>query len=292
MAALALGGCSFNQSVKALATDADPTLPDANTTSADADSTATDANNSGDPDAGPPPSLVDTGLVVRYFMDEATGGTAPLNLLDSAPTPLPAPIDYGGQASFTDENGNQGLQWDSAEVAGKAEVAFGATKLYDRLRPARTVTIEVVADIQNAGTNTEGSNIAGLRGGNPDFMLTVRGADIVFYRPFGSLGAIWADVNVQQRMVLHLVYDSTDPTSANRIELFKDGVLIPKTTSSPPAQNQTVGLGSLDSLMIGNNRNESRSIEGKIFYVAVYDQALSQADISTNTARLFADDDK
>jgi hypothetical protein len=239
------------------------------------------------------PTLVDRGLVVRYFMDEAASGTAPANLIDSAPSPLSVPISYG-QASFIEENGNRGLHWPASQSTGKAETAFGSTKLISQLTPSSTVTIEVVAQITGAGTAGGGeSQIAGLRGSNPDFMLTAIGStDIRFFRPFGTEGGTWTNANNQQRMVLHLVFDSNRTNASDRIVLFRNGNPLAKSTGTAPNPGQTVGLGSSDDLMIGNRQGQDRSIAGTIFYVAFYKEALDATEIANNVERLLADDDQ
>jgi len=238
------------------------------------------------------PILVDRGLVARYFIDEAATGQAPASLVDSATNPLPLPITYG-QASFTEDHGNRGLGWPASQGTGKVEISLGSTKLINQLAPARTVTIEVVAQIVAAGTAGSESQIAGLRGGNPDFMLTAVGStDLRFFKPFGSEGATWLGVNNQQRMVLHLVFDTTRGDPAQRIELFKNGNAVTKNASAPPNQNSTVGLGSSDELVIGNRQGQDRSIEGTIFYVAYYNVALDASEIANNAQRLLADDDR
>ena len=246
-------------------------------------------------DTAPVPDLIDRGLVLRYFMNEAASGTTPTMLLDSADAPLPLPITFG-QATFVEDNGHRGLRFPASQSSGKAEVSIGSSsKLANLMAPARTVTIEVVAQIDNAGAagGANESQITGMRGGNPDFMLTAIGTtDLRFFRPFGNVGATWNGVHDQQRMVLHLVFDSTQVDSATRIELFKNSALVPKTTSSPPAQGQQVGLGGSDDLVIGNRQQADRSIQGTIFYVAYYNVALSSEEISTNAQHLIVDDDQ
>lgn len=237
-------------------------------------------------------TLVDRGLVLRYFMDEAANGQGPAALLDSAPEPLSLPLTYQ-QAMFVEDGGNRGIRWPMASSTGKAERAFSGTKLATQLTPATTVTIEIVAKVISAGSAAGSeSQLTGLRGSNPDFVLAAVGStDLRFFRPFGNLGATWLGVHDQQRMVLHLVFDSTRSDPETRIELFKNGMPVAKTTSSPPGLNQNVGLGGGDDLVIGNRQNEDRSIEGTIFYVAYYKVALDGVEISNNAQRLIVNDD-
>lgn len=251
---------------------------------------ATDGTDSTTPDA-PLVTLVDRGLVARYFNDDAASGQSPSSIADSAPSPQNLPITFG-PATFTEDNGNRGLRWQTSQSAGKIEVTLGTTKLRTELAPKHTVTIEVVVQITSAGAAGSESQITGLRGGNPDFMLTAFGtADLRFFKPFGTEGATWLGANTQQRMVLHLVFD-TDRTNANeRIELFRDGAPLIKSTGSAPTMGSSVGLGASDSFVIGNRQSQDRSIGGTIFYVAYYNVALAPAEIANNAQRLLANDD-
>lgn len=243
------------------------------------------------PDAPPLPALVDRGLVVRYFIDEAATGGAVANLSDSAPQPLSVPITYG-QTMFVEDGGHRGLRWPSSGGNGKVELALGGNKIGSRLASAQTVTIEVVVKVEDAGNSGSESQITGLRGNNPDFVLAAFGSSSLrFFRPFGTEGATWLSANTQQRMVLHLVFDTTRVNGIDRIELFRDGVKLTKDSGSAPGFNSTVSLGGSDEFMIGNSRNQSRSIAGTIFYVAYYDVALDPTEIGTNATRLVASDD-
>jgi hypothetical protein len=226
-------------------------------------------------------------------MDEAASGTAPPNLIDSAPSPLNLPISYG-QASYVDEGGNKGLRWPTVSGDGGAQIDLSGTKFISGgLTSSNAVTIEVVVDINNAGPSGDNAQITGLRGNNPDFMLHAQGSsDIRFFRPYGNLGALWENVHSQERMVLHLVYNANDATADNRIRLYKDGVLVPKTTSSPPQPGDNPGLVGSDGFVIGNGRNPTDSIDGTMYYVAMYKEALNLAEITNNHARLIANDDQ
>lgn len=283
---LALTGCTFKPGAQSeLAPGEDAALDGA------IDASVTDGGEDAKLDSQILPALVNTGLVGRYFIDEAASGKVPTNLEDSAPTsPEDLPIIYGA-SSFTEVAGNRGLSWPASGGTGKLETDLSGTKYLNAFNPATRVTIEVVVQIANAGQAGSESQIAGLRGGNPDFMLTALNAtDLRFFRPFGSNGATWSNVNQQQRMVLHLVYNS-NAVAEERIQLYKNGTLVPKTASSPPQPGQAVGLGGSDKLIFGNAPNQDRSIQGTIFYVAYYNAAFDANEVANNASRLIVDDD-
>ncbi|MFN0245348.1 MAG: LamG-like jellyroll fold domain-containing protein [Kofleriaceae bacterium] len=283
--AIVLAGCGFRVSVTGTS--------DGSSTE---DAAVVDADPDAPPDArpidAPPPMLVDRGLVVRYFIDEAASGQPQTLLVDSAPTPISLPITYGEAQYVETTEGHRGLQWAAVSGDGKIEQALSG-KLFTRLTNSLDITIEVVVQITASGSSGSESQITGLRGSNPDFMLTaLNTTDLRFFRPFGTEGATWTNANMQQRMVLHLVYDTSLQNANSRIELFRDGSMLVKTTGSVPMQNTEVNLGSSDALMIGNRQNQDRSINGTIFYVAYYDVALTATEIMTNTERLLANDDQ
>ncbi len=254
----------------------------------------TDSQPIGDEDARLDPdsstlALVDTGLVVRYFMDEAGDGQGPTELIDSAQDPLNLPITYG-QAAYVDD-GNRGLKWPVALGTGKIEAGLGVPKLSTRLRNASKITMEVVVDVDGANGTTL-CNIVGMRGSNPDFMLSAIGqSELRFHRPFNISAASWDTINDHQRMVLHVVYDATAADPERRIELYKNGLVVPKSSSNPPSLDSTLGLAQASEFLIGNHQDQDRSIAGTIYYVAYYDQPLTADEVASNAARLLANDD-
>lgn len=272
----AVAGCTFDTSGN-VSLDADP--------SATADAARSDAMDV---------TLVDRGLVSRYFLDENASGQSAQFVIDSAGNPANIQITYG-QASFVEDAGGRGLAWPSAQGSGKLQIGLDHPKLSSRLRNADVVTIEVVVDIDDAGGqgSDNESQIAGMRGGNPDFMLVAIGRnDIAFRRPFGQTGATWNGVNAGQRMTLHLVFDPTQSDPDARLQLYKDGVVAAKSSSDPPPMGTGVMLSTGDDLLIGNDQGENQSIAGAIYYVAFYDLALDTAEIATNAQRLLANDDE
>jgi hypothetical protein len=92
-------------------------------------------------------------------------------------------------------------------------------------------------------------------------------------------------------MVLHVVYDATLADPERRVDLYKNGVLVPKTTSNPPPMGNSQTLSTASEFMIGNRQDQTQSIAGTIYYVAYYDRPLTLAEISNNAQRLLANDD-
>ena len=99
------------------------------------------------------------------------------------------------------------------------------------------------------------------------------------------------------KMVIHIVYDTTQAILDDRVKIYKDGSLVQVNQYLGLTQNMTFDLTTADTnpqVLIGNRENGgtwARSFDGIIYYAALYDSALSQADIDTNYAILSVDDD-
>jgi len=91
--------------------------------------------------------LVDRGLIVRYFVDEAASGQGPSQLLDAAPSPLNLGITYSTALSFAEVASNRALNWTSGDAAGDARVSLGSTKINSALQGSTSGTIEVVVNV-------------------------------------------------------------------------------------------------------------------------------------------------
>lgn len=312
MAAVAVcAGCSFDQRGVAFedggggSADArvvidgvaveDAFLPDAPVNPADA--TVSDAAliDAALPDAGQVDAqavLADTGLIVRYFINEASSGQTPTALIDSAPNPLNLDITYTGQMQFTETGGHRGLAWTTSADDARADVAVMGTKIRNQLNGSQTSTIEVVIDV-NAVTslssrivhigNAMESGECSLTSTN-DARLTVRGSN-------ADIGTFPVDLPGSGRIVVHAVVDTTLNTAGDRTRLYVDGVEVPNTGGINPIQNDTYSIGASSSFVIGNRAIGGRSVEGTIYYAALYSAALTPAEVANNAAILAVSDD-
>ena len=325
VAGLALAGCSFDQSglafsdagggiadapvadgavvidgqvidapVTAVDTSVpDPPLPDAPLPDAPLpDAPLPDAPLS---DAPPPDAaltLVDTGLIVRYFINEASSGQTPTTLTDSAPNPVDLDITYTDQMQFTASGGHRGLTWTSAGADARADAAVNGTKIRTGLNNSKTATIEVVIDVKavtglssrivhiGAGTEAGECSLTSTDDGH----LTIRGNNF-------DVGTFPVDLPASGRIVVHAVVDTSLNTAGDRTKLYVDGVEIANTGGIDPIHNDNFSIGSDSSLAIGNRAVGGRSIAGTIYYAAVYSAALTPAEIANNVAVLSASDD-
>jgi hypothetical protein len=251
-------------------------------------------------------SLSDDGLVVRYYLDEASSGIAPSAALDSASGALPLPIDYVGQMAYATEQGHLGIHWAVAAEDGGPALPISGTKLMD-LDGSSAGTIEVVARVEQAsvsgsrllhiGEDTDWSFSLGVLLPQPD-PRTVVGAPTRFVAE-GALeaGVYYAvrwehDFDPAERFVVHTVFDSNRANPSDRASLYLNGVLLPASSGATyPELGDTLALTGAEAAAIGNRLIGGRSIRGTIFYAAYYGAALTERTILDHVAVLTANDD-
>ncbi len=241
-------------------------------------------------------ALVDTGLVVRYYIDEAASGQVPGAVLDDSVAPdFDLAITYDStNLNYNEISGNRGLESTSVDGVQRATklISNGSDKVRDNLESTQKATFEIVARIDNFNSSTgrcfvinedvTGDIVIGL-GGTSGTTAKVYW-DTVLMRTFdpGTARAVW-----------HIVYDTTQATANDRVKVYKDGVLQSPTVDANPALNATLTMAT-DSRMFMFNRGTvsfDSAMDGVIFYGAIYSVAMPQADITTNFDILTADDD-
>lgn len=243
---------------------------------------------------GTPDPLVGRGLVVRYFIDEAASGTVPKKLLDSAPSPLPLTIFYDAM-SFDEVDGNRGLRWNAITQLGRVSAPIGGTKIQTELHGSKTGTIEVVVDVEATAKYGRICHIgydilAGF------FTLRINTPDTISfnYHSGNNPAGTWSlDHAAAGRQVMHLVYDSTRSVPEDRARLFLDGKLqTPLGGTNPVDPNDGLNMPANAHFVIGNAEVGDRGIQGTVFYMALYSEALTDAELSKNAAVLQQSDDQ
>ena len=276
----------------------------------------TDTTESGTTDSGttttgttgdPPASLVDDGLIVRYYLDETMDGQISLEAGDDAPQPLHLPFTYimGGAPNpvYDAVDGNRGLRWPATKLDGRATVPIDGTKVQTRLEMKTTATVELVLMIDNAAP--EGSRIVHTGAGNESGWFSVRTSHIHqldFYKDNILAGSWSVDWAARGRTIAHVVFDSGQDNEIHRVRLYLDGSAVPdadnKDVVHPLKDAQiaipTTGMGNKPVHFTLGNRgvDADRSFEGVLFYAAIYDQVLSEPEIANNAAVLAESDDK
>lgn len=242
-----------------------------------------------DPDGG----LIDRGLVVRYFIDEAASGTQPLFLIDSTDDPLSLPLYYEQGFGFSQNDSHRGLSWNSSQQRGHAGVNINGTKLMTLLNGSTYATIEFVADIKSITDNI--SRIVSIGTGDIGGNLLV-GTDesnrLKLYWDYGVTVGEWIlPLTTFGRSVVHVVIDTTAEAEADRVQLYINNMKIGRLPGMSPGQDEPIDLPDDAQLTLGNSFGGAVSFSGTLYYAAVYNEAFTPEEIIANTALLTERDD-
>ncbi|WAS93188.1 hypothetical protein [Nannocystis punicea] len=285
----------------------DPTTDATTTTTTSSTSTTGETSTTtGDETTGPPPPLlIDDGLLVRYFLDEAASGQSPTHALDAAPDPLDLPLVYDGMGGmnpvYVEEAGHRGLRWPMPGLDGRATIAAADTKLQSGLQNRTAATIEIVVEV-DAVTDL-GSRLTHIGRGIEPGHFTLRSSKIdrlEFYWKGDVLAGVWpVDWNGLGRAVVHVVVDTGQPEPIHRIRLYIDGVVVADGTDIalvPPNQNEAIAIPTDPNIplhfTLGNRGVDvDRSFQGTLYYAAIYAAALSETQLAANADILAGLDD-
>lgn len=239
------------------------------------------------------PALVADGLVVRFFLDEAGGGTGPTVITDAAPEPLFLDLHYdGGTLSFCqNQAGNRCLHFDQVDGNGRASAPVEDSKIAKTLAGARSATIEVVIMVTQAGLAAGPSKLVHIGGadGPGDFSLLASSPQALAVGLQGSIQASWdQDIDLARRRVAHVVLDASREDSKS-VALYLDGSLHGEPILL--GLDAQINLSANGHLVLGNRDTGQQSFRGNLFYAAVYATALSPAQVAQNAQRLRACDD-
>lgn len=237
-------------------------------------------------------TLVSSGLLVRYFLDEAASGQGPTEIADSAPDPFDLPITYSPTMVWSSAATGRGLSWGLAGADGAPTAPVIGTKVLDRLGGKTAATFEVVANIVDCVAAD--SRLVHIGGGNLSRLsLECIGGDTLAmdindHDPTEGWQITLATLG---RAVIHVVIDTALPSATERVRLFIGATEVTGGTGAAMPQSEAFGILGTDALAIGNRDNGERSTLGSIYYAALYDRALSEPEIVANAAVLKANDD-
>lgn len=251
-------------------------------------------DTSGDSSTGEPaPSLIDDDLLARWYIDEASRGQAPPQLLDAAPSPLDLTIIYFDDSPFFDgAPGFLGLRWFEAGRDGRALAPIADTKIEDDLDNAQEATIELVLSVEElVGNNSRFFHIGtGQNGGD----LGIVADDLQLLRVRWNASAVRSfEVQLDgSPQILHLVIDTTQDAANERILAYVDGVPSPLAVSGPtPSQGEGIPLRASSSLVLGNRTDGNRSFAGELSYAAIYSTAFEPEQVQHNVQVLAQSND-
>ncbi|MEM6994453.1 MAG: LamG-like jellyroll fold domain-containing protein [Myxococcota bacterium] len=258
------------------------------------------SSEDGDPGTtgGDPTALIEDGLVVRYFLDEANMGSPNgSTVFDHGPAPALdlTLVSAGGEPEyFTDASGNHGLEWSGIEQNGRAIASIdnlGNTKIIDALDGAAELTIEVIAFA--TGVTDHGSRLLHIGGGKAQHggRLAVASEflnEIELRWEHANPLAIW-NVPVDDARALYTI--TLDVAQDPQARLYVNGNEVDPIFVDYFA-GQTVDINPSDALALGNRHDGQRSFQGRLFYAAIYDRALTPTEVKTNASALGDSDDE
>ena len=193
------------------------------------------------------------------------------------------------------------MTWPAISLDGRANTLVAGTKVETELDGSTTGTIECVLELTDADPSSSRISHIGTDTHPGRFTMFSDGAT--------SLGFDWDDQaglvmdTVEQwtvdhlalgRLVAHIVLDTNLATPSDRVRLYVNGTDHGPgdVIENPMAQGaQTEIIAATDSYGVGNRAVGGRSIEGTIYYCAMYAAALSPEEVAQNAAALMMGDD-
>ncbi len=254
---------------------------------------------------GPLAMLSDSGLVARYYLDEASRGSPDAGAaIDSAPDPLNLPITWPsvGELHYVETGGQRGLESSAAGLDGRASIAdIGDSKIRSALDGSQTGTLEVVLAVSGVHESNSRFIHIGTAEESGRFSLSAGSLDeLNFYwrpsalHPEDVLAGRWPMAFTPgERVVLHAVLDASAIAAGDRARLYRNGMLVAgNDTETPVELGQAITLADHHAFVLGNREIGVRSFAGTLFYAALYESALTEAEVANNAAVLETSDDK
>lgn len=242
--------------------------------------------------------LVDRGLLVRYFYDEAASGQGPTTVFDRSGNGYDLDdLAYDGVNLFWTVTGNdRGIGSSGATHDGYQRHAIdnASDLIRDALDGAQECTFEICVVVDDITvSNSRLFCINDRIGGNPVLGITSNATDEYqfFFNKVASLDNNH-DLSAGGVHVVTVIVNSAMAIETDRIRFYIDGVL-----------DEAVGnLTLFDTIsmdanvdLIGMNRESSgaydRSFDGVLYYAAVYDEMLTASEIADNAAILLRSND-
>ncbi|MCH9684807.1 MAG: LamG domain-containing protein [Deltaproteobacteria bacterium] len=242
---------------------------------------------------GSAPLLVDGEVLSRWFIDEASGGQVSEQLLDSVEPGLDLSVAVlGGYPQFVENlEGNRGLQWVVDGRVGWAESPTLDAGLIDELTHSTTLTIEMVFQFTQVTGGVvrlmslgDGTTVdVGIAAHSTDAVELWWGDEPVAEIPVaGVIGA---------RHVLHAVIDTAE-TGGAQVRGYLDGELLAVSPTGMLAIGSGAPLGAAPRLSLGDAQGDGGRFRGRIYYLALYRNALDGDEVTNNVDALLVSDDR
>ena len=222
-------------------------------------------------------ALSDTGLVVRYYFDEATSGTSPTQVDDASGNAYHLDtINYGsGNMAWAGSAGTTSLESTSVTGTQRAlRTIASSDALISAINGVTQLTVELVVTVDAVtGNNSRIFVVNDTAGGNARFGF-VGASTAAMSTAWNGKACDGFGFSTGTSTVLHIVYDTTQGAEDDRVKVYTNGALTASIGSSS-------GIGASEALsisvgqqLIAFNREWSgsfdRSFDGKLHYAAIY----------------------
>lgn len=206
-----------------------------------------------------------------------------------------------GDAAWTSIASGNGIDYTAAiSTAGTAIVGLedilNNGNIGSSFIAATQLSFLIVCDI-DAGDNSGPRLVqAGTDGGDGDFAIGTRPSDWLF-RWSKEVGGTDITYPVPTGgyptglMVIAVAIDTTLATAADRIKVWYNNVQQTAISGTIP-QNESISLNNAAyNFSVGNRYTLNRNIDGQIYYTELFTGVLTDAEVSTATTNLLADND-
>jgi uncharacterized repeat protein (TIGR01451 family) len=246
--------------------------------------------------------------IVRYWIDEAPSGQGVANLIDSEASPINMPLTYVDSVPYFDgdHGGFRHLRFNGPDGTdtGGGLVDVGGTKI-DPVHGATAVTIEAKYMFEPGACSGTDERIFGIsedRGstyGQLQIRSVIGGHTIAVLwngQPSVSRYAIdGGGCGLTSASVVHWVVDTSEPTPQDRVRAYVGGVrqTLSLQSGNWPWQDDTIDLGAVGTrkMYIGRAYSGIATLKGRIWYVALYQGEMGDAQITANATALNSSDD-
>ena len=247
------------------------------------------------------PTIVAADSTLDLSFTASTSGVA--TVLDDQASPVNLTV-ISDTLAWRLDAGHRGLgvpvagRINNLQHAGIASAAVEGTKNKTNLNGATAATFVVVAEWEGGWSD----RMAGFQrpgGGRILLALTDAGGGLEF-RTDSDLSnprMLWPSQGWDDgvRRVFHFVYDTDHPTDSLRMRLYVDGVdqgIPPSILAGIPPIGDGLNWGFTDIELIALNEPDfTNGFPGSVFYMAVHDGVMTDAEITSDVAALLADDD-
>jgi hypothetical protein len=238
----------------------------------------------------------DNDLVARWYIDEGINTTVG----DSETTPFDLTFDDTANTAWDTTSDQGGIAYTTANSNGRVYSNSLPTKITNALN-AVAFTIEMVVHVDSLAADDQFLfSVTDTAGGYAPISIQLNNDNIIrVNHMFSTTGfdtiQFARNITTDNRVVLHLVVNTNEPSSANRVKLFLNAVQVSQTGGNQPgtqdevlsaASGHSMGLGCL-----GQASTTQRTIDGIIHFAAIHSSALDGTQIGGNNTSLLASDD-